>query len=288
MKDESEIERIRRYFAEEISSYSGLNSEALVEALASVPREKFLNPGPWSILGLDADMAIKWRLTPSADPRHVYHNVAIALDPARQLFNGQPGTICRYLDALQIKAGERAFHLGCATGYYTALMARMAGSGGRVFAVEVDAELARRARENLTEFGWVEVREGNGGADLPADLDAILINAGATHPLAAWLDSLRPGGRMILPLTFTVDGMAQNIGKGGVLLVSRNAADYAARFLSPVAIYSCVGLRDPVLNESLKTAFTKALWLTVRRLRRDAHDPASTCWLHGNDFCLST
>ncbi len=287
MMEEIETERARHYFAEEICAYCGLQSAALVEALASVPREKFLNPGPWLIRGFDADMGALGRLTPSTDPRHVYHNVCIAIDPARHLFNGQPGTVCLWLDALQIKAGERAFHLGCATGYYTALMAKMVGPDGRVVAMEVDAELAARAKENLAEFTWVEVKEENGSGDLPAGLDAILINAGATHPLAAWLDALRPGGRMILPLTFTVDGMPPNIGKGGVLLVTRNADDYAARFISPVAIYSCAGVRDPGLNESIKAAFMKGVWYTVRRLRRDIHDITSTCWLHGNDFCLS-
>ena len=35
--------------------------------------------------------------------------------------------------------------------------------------------------------------------------DAILINAGATHPRSIWLDSLRTGGRLLLPLTVTED-----------------------------------------------------------------------------------
>ncbi len=30
------------------------------------------------------------RKTPDADPRHLYHNVSVAIDPARQLFNGAP------------------------------------------------------------------------------------------------------------------------------------------------------------------------------------------------------
>lgn len=288
MNDEIELNRIRRFYAEEICAYCGLKSQALVEALATVPREKFLNPGPWLIRGFDVDIGGQGRLSSTSDPRHVYHNVSIAIDPARHLFNGQPGTICVWLDALGIKPGERAFHLGCATGYYTALMAKMAGPEGRVFAMEVDDGLAGRARENLADFGWVEVREGDGSTDLPAELDAILVNAGVTHPLDAWLDALRPGGRMILPLTFTSDGMPQSIGKGGVMLITRNTDDYAARFISPVAIYSCAGVREPGLNDALKTAFMKGAWFTVRRLRRDLHDITTTCWLHGDGFCLST
>ena len=47
-----ELERIRRYYAEEIAAYCNLRSDALVEALASVPREQFLDPGPWLIRGI--------------------------------------------------------------------------------------------------------------------------------------------------------------------------------------------------------------------------------------------
>jgi protein-L-isoaspartate(D-aspartate) O-methyltransferase len=44
------LERARREFAEKIRAMSALRSTRLVDALASVPREKFLGPGPWQIL----------------------------------------------------------------------------------------------------------------------------------------------------------------------------------------------------------------------------------------------
>ena len=40
----------RRFFAEEIEAVAKLRSPALVDALACVPREQFLPPGPWSVL----------------------------------------------------------------------------------------------------------------------------------------------------------------------------------------------------------------------------------------------
>jgi protein-L-isoaspartate(D-aspartate) O-methyltransferase len=287
MADFGEIEQLRRYFAEEIQACCGLQSTALVEALASVAREKFLGPGPWLLMGMDTSMGLQARQTPDADLRHVYHNVSIAIDLKKQLFNGQPGTICMWIDALRIKPGERVLHIGCATGYYTALIARMAGPQGRVIAFEVDPDLARAAKENLAGFNWVEVREPDSGDDVPADLDAILVNAGVTHPLPAWLDALRPDGRMILPLTFAPAGMPQNIGKGGVLVATRNPDGFAARFIAPVAIYSCVGARNRDLNEALQNAFTKGAWFSVKRLRRDTHQAGPACWLHADGFCLS-
>jgi protein-L-isoaspartate(D-aspartate) O-methyltransferase len=281
-----ELDHIRRFYAEEIRVVANLHSDSLTEAFASVPREQYLGPGPWLIRGADADLSAPPRATPNADPRHVYHNVSIVIDGSRQLFNGQPGTLGLWIDALQLKPGERVLHLGCATGYYTAIMAQMVGPAGRIRAVEIDPELARRARENLSEIAWAEVREGDGSCGLPEELDAVLINAGATHPLSVWLDALRLGGRMILPVTFTTDSM-QNIGKGGVFLITRQQDDYAARLISMVAIYSCAVARDAAMNERVRATLVKGTWFSVRRLRRDAHDPSPACWLHGSDFCLT-
>jgi protein-L-isoaspartate(D-aspartate) O-methyltransferase len=282
-----ELDGIRRFFSEEIRAVCNLRSDALVEAFASVSREQFLGPGPWMIRGVDADLGAPASSTANADPRHVYHNVSVAIDLSRQLFNGQPGTLALWLDAIQLKPGDRVLHIGCATGYYSAIIAHVVGPEGRVTAIEVDAELARRAQQNLAALNWVEVREGDGTRDLPEELDAVVVNAGVTHPLPVWLDSLRSGGRMVLPMTFAVDPMPANIGKGGVLLVTRDQGSYSARFISMVAIYSCIGVRDTAMNERLRAALTKGNWFVVRRLRRDVHDPSPNCWLHGNDFCLT-
>ncbi len=286
--EDIELERIRRYYAEEIRFACNLQSEALVEAFASVPRERYLGPGPWMVRGMEADLTgALARPTPNADVRHVYHNVSVAIDLSRQLFNGQPGTIGSWIDTLQLKPGERVLHLGCATGYFTAIMAQVVGQSGHVTAIELDAALARRAAENLATYDWVEVQEGDGTGRLPAGLDAIVINAGVTHPLPVWLDVLRDGGRMVLPLTFVVPQLPANIGKGVVALVTRAPDHFVARFFSAVAIFSCAVARDAALNDLLRAALTKGTWAVVRRLRRDAHEQTPACWLHGQDFCLS-
>jgi len=285
--DAIEIEQIRRYYAEEIRAVCNLRSEALVEALACVPREKFLGPGRWLIRGADYELQSALSVpTRDGDPRNVYHNVSIAIDPERHLYNGQPATVLSWLNKLELKKGERVLHIGCATGYYTAIMAHVVGPAGRVTAIEIDPDLARRAKENLAHFDCVEVRQGDGTGDLPQQIDAIVINAGATHPVPAWLDAMAPGGRMVLPLTCAVDAMPAALGKGLVLLVTRNGSDYDARVFSVVAIYSCIGVRDAAINKALGGAL-KGNWLGVRRLLRTAHEPAPTCWLHRDGFCLS-
>jgi protein-L-isoaspartate(D-aspartate) O-methyltransferase len=289
----SDLEEYRRFFAEEIEAVAKLRTPALVAALAAVPRERFLPPGPWTVLAGSDFMATDslWTTTtPDSDPRRVYHNIVVAIDPARQLFNGQPSTLTSWIDALGPSAGARVLHVGCGLGYYTALLAQAVGSSGRIVAYEVDELLAAEARQNLAFMSWVEVRHGDSSAPLDEMFDAILINAGVTHPLDAWLDALAPRGRMIVPMTSMMPAMGTTLGKGlAWLLTQGDTGSLAARNIGLVSIYSAVGVRDDTLNEKLGKAMMAgpAQWQAVARLRRDAHEPSATCWFHTERCCLS-
>jgi protein-L-isoaspartate(D-aspartate) O-methyltransferase len=157
-----------------------------------------------------------------------------------------------------------------------------------VLGIEVDPELAAAARGNLADLPWVEIRHGNGADPLHEGFDAMLINAGVTHPLAAWLDALVPGGRMIVPLTATMPPMTA-IGKGPMLFLSRtdDPVRLTARFAGFVAIYSALGLRDEAVNTLLGQALQKNPFAPVKSLRRDAHEADATCWVHRPGCCLS-
>jgi hypothetical protein len=94
------------------------------------------------------------------------------------------------------------------------------------------------------------------------------------------------GGRLLVPLTVAVH--ASGDGRGGVLQVTRQPHGLAARFITEVRMFPCLGARDPESNERLRDAFRQGTWATVRSLRRDPHDPAEACWLHTGECCLST
>jgi protein-L-isoaspartate(D-aspartate) O-methyltransferase len=152
---------------------------------------------------------------------------------------------------------------------------------------DVDPELAAAARTKLAPLAWVDVRS-NDGTDLGGEsFDAILVNAGVTHPHEAWLDALGPNGRLILPLTCTMPVMGP-IGKGVMLALSRRDGDFDVRTLTGVAIYSALGIRDADLNDQLGRAFLRGPFPMLKRLSRDAHDASSACWFHTPRFCLSS
>jgi protein-L-isoaspartate(D-aspartate) O-methyltransferase len=286
----------RRFFAEELEAVAKLRSSRLVDAFAAVPRERFLPSGPWTVLSDSAESymmssGIRFRPTPDADPARVYHNIAVAIDVERQLFNGQPGTLGVWIDTLEVVPGMRVLHVGAGLGYYTAVMAECVGADGRVVAYEVDAPLARDAARNLARYEHVDLRHGDGSGPLADRFDAILVNAGVTHPLDGWLDALAPAGRMILPLTTSMPAVGSTLGKGVVVLVTKESGEsISARIVTFVAVYSALGVRDAAMDERIGKALMAgpAQWQSVKRLRRDAHEPDESCWLHRDACCFST
>ncbi len=117
-------------------------------------------------------------------------------------------------------------HVGCGTGYYTAVLAEIVGPTGRVVAVEIDPQLAQRSRLNLGYLHHVLVYEGNGCEVDLGGVDAIFVNAGASQPQAIWLDALRMGGRLLLPITVAA---GRDTGIGGMFLITRRPEGFPQR-----------------------------------------------------------
>jgi len=273
----------RQRYARDLRTLSGLRSEALFRAFASVAREDYLGPGPWRIL---EGLPIGYRTTDDADPRHLYANVLIAIDEGRQLNNGQPSALAGWLDALDISAGDRALHVGCGVGYYTAIIAEVVGPTGRVTAVELDPQLAARSARNLARYDSVEVVCADGSEYDPGPQDVIFVNAGATDAQPIWLDSLASGGRLLFPMTVSIDD--RGMGGGWMLKLTATGRGIVARFVSPLVVYPCIGARDESGDRSLRDAFGRGRESEVRSLRCDPHASDATCWLHRPGYCLST
>jgi protein-L-isoaspartate(D-aspartate) O-methyltransferase len=225
--------------------------------------------------------------TEDTDPRHLYHDVLIAIDEERRLNNGQPSLWARMYDQLGLSHGDHVVHVGAGTGYYSAILAEIVGRTGRVTAIEIDPALAARPRR-------ISLRAGHRrqSSQLTVSLSnptgrpgAIVVNAGVTHLSSVWLDALAAeNGRLLVPLT--------NADRwGGFLMITRRGADpdrYAARFAGRVGIIPCAGGRDPAAEERLGAARAKSDFTAIRSLRRAPDEPDHTCWLAGEGWWLST
>jgi protein-L-isoaspartate(D-aspartate) O-methyltransferase len=267
----------RRIYAEMVCAFAGVTDARLVEAFATVPRERYLGPGPWKF----STYGDRYAETPSADPVYLYRDRLYAIDAARHLNNGLPGFLAQLIDALSLRPGDRVAHVGCGVGYYTAIMAEMVGPSGRVFGYEIDTSLAQRATQHLAHYPQVEIAARSGIALDRDCVDALLINAGATHPLPAWLDALAPGGRLVLLLTAARRG-------GAVMKITRGPHGFDAAYVGAVWVYPCHGAREDRMEKALARALKKGGQEKIATLRRDRHRRGESCWLHGSGWCLST
>ncbi len=270
------IQAHRLFYADMITANAGIPPGSELEAaLASTPRERFVGDPPWKIFTRSGYVD-----APSDDPAFLYQDVVISLGSQGPFNNGQPTLHAFCLAALAPKKGERVIHIGAGTGYYTTLLAKLVGEAGAVDAYEIEPELAQRAMHNLAEFPNVSVHSRSGAeGPLPA-CDVLYVNAGATEPLAVWLDALRVNGRLLFPLTAA--------GGGATLLVTKlEGGLFTARFLLQAQFVPCIGARDQAMEERLTKAFRNGKWSEVKSLHRnDAAD--DSCWCAGPGWWLST
>jgi protein-L-isoaspartate(D-aspartate) O-methyltransferase len=233
---------LRRRYAAEITRLARVRDPRIEEAFAAVPREDFAGPPPWRVSG-------GWFGGKGEnDLASLYDDVLVAID----------------------------------AGYYTAILARLVGPSGRVIAYEIEPDVAERARVNLAGYPQVEVRARSGvGEALPA-ADCIYVSAAASHPVRAWLDALKVGGRLLFPLQAAHS-------TGAMLLVTRPASGDAwpARFLTGVVFIACEGAQDAGMGRKLDEAFRRGGSDQVRSLRFGA-SPSRSDWLRGDGWALST
>ncbi|CAE6755622.1 protein-L-isoaspartate O-methyltransferase family protein [Paraburkholderia haematera] len=286
MDRQYELAIVRRAFARRLMAAAGIANPGIEAAFATVERERYLGPGPWPIL-----RSIGYIPTPDDDPVHLYADILIGIIPERGLNNGMPSYHVPLLASADIRAGEHVVHIGAGVGYYTAIMARLAGPAGRVTAIEFDTGLARRAAANFSHASNVQVFQGDGFSMSFDPADVIYVNAGVTHPADIWLDRLNDRGRLILPLTsertWSPDGATLISHYGAVFRIERQGDDYFAAWISAVGLYPCEGGRDRASEAALDAAFQKGGWRAVTRLYRAADLPDDRCWLRGTQWALA-
>jgi len=146
----------------------------IIDAMLQVPREEFV---------------------PTGQREAAYVGENLELSGARVVL--EPRTLAKILDALDIEPDELVLDIGCAYGYSSAVIARMAEA---VVAVEVDADMVREAQDALSANNADNaiVHEGDLALGAPehAPFDVIVLQGGVAHVPESLLDQLKDGGRI--------------------------------------------------------------------------------------------
>lgn len=212
-------ESLRQRCAQEMQNPRGFaGCSWLYETFMEVPREHFVpDHFWWPVRGDDGLYRLYARQdTPRAWLKAVYlpgvylitqldDGAVRPTGPAEGAITSSissPGVIVELVRHLAPEPGDAVLEIGTGTGYTTALLVHRAGAGG-VVTMEIDDELAARARARLQARGMsprVLVGDGEQGYADGGPYDRILATASVRRIPRAWLQQLRPGGVLVVPL----------------------------------------------------------------------------------------
>ena len=156
----------------------GLRSDDVLAAMRSVPRHLFVLSELVTEAYVDAPLSIGLGQTIS-----------------------QPYMVALMTELLGVDVRSRVLEIGAGSGYQTAVLAEVAGE---VYALELLAPLAERARAVLARLGYqnthTAIADGSRGWPEMAPFDAVLVAAAASQAPPALLRQLSDGGRLVMPL----------------------------------------------------------------------------------------
>lgn len=156
----------------------GIRDEHVLEALARVPREKFI------------DEALEHK---------AWENVALPIGSGQTI--SQPYMVARMTELLELTPDSRVLEIGTGSGYQTAILAHLVH---HVCSVERIKSLQWHARRRLKQLDLhnISTRHGDGwqGWRARAPFDAIIVTAASPEIPPALMSQLADGGILVLPV----------------------------------------------------------------------------------------
>ncbi|GKX57027.1 protein-L-isoaspartate O-methyltransferase [Leminorella grimontii] len=156
----------------------GIRDERVLQALASVPRERFID---------------------EALSHQAYDNTALPIGAGQTI--SQPYIVAKMTELLKLTPDSTVLEIGTGSGYQTAVLANLAR---HVYSVERIKSLQWQAKRRLKQLDLhnVSTRHGDGweGWAVRGPFDAIIVTAAPDEIPQSLIEQLADGGRMVLPV----------------------------------------------------------------------------------------
>ena len=175
----------------------GIKDERLLQAIESVPRERFID---------------------EAFEHKAYDNTALPIGSGQTI--SQPYIVARMTELLCLKPTSRVLEIGTGSGYQTAILALLVQ---HVCSVERIKKLQWQAKRRLKQLDLhnVSTRHGDGWLGWPSrgPFDAIIVTAAPPEIPRALMAQLDEGGIMVLPVGEDIQDLTTVRRQNGEFLV---------------------------------------------------------------------
>jgi protein-L-isoaspartate(D-aspartate) O-methyltransferase len=172
------IEKVRDIMIEKHLKARGVKDEAVLQAMAAVPREAFL---------------------PETMAEFAYEDSPLPIGEGQTI--SQPYIVAFMTQLLELDKDDRVLEIGTGSGYAAAILGQIVDT---VYTVERHPSLAEKARETFRRLGYdnIHVHQGDGSLGWPehAPYDAIVVTAGAPEVPDTLKKQLAVGGRLVIPV----------------------------------------------------------------------------------------
>lgn len=199
----------RRNMVESQLRPNKVTDDAVLEALAAVPRELYVPEPLRGVAYVDEDIPL-----------------------GRGRFLMEPMILARLVQLARVRPGDVALVIGSGVGYGAAVLCRLAS---RVVALESDSELAQRSMRTLERQGVANVAVVEGpltaGAPQLAPFDVILFDGSVDTVPPPILDQLADNGRLVAVVTHDGVGRAMFAIRNGGVVARRIEFDAAVPLL---------------------------------------------------------
>lgn len=168
----------RQQMVSEQIKQRGISTQAVLEAMSTVPRHYF----------------VPSNLVPLA-----YTDSALPIDYGQTI--SQPYIVAYMTEIAEIKPTDKVLEIGTGSGYQAAILGELAQ---QVYTIEIIPELGQKARQTLKKLGYenIQVKIGDGyqGWSEYAPYDAILVTAAPEQIPPTLVEQLALNGKMVIPV----------------------------------------------------------------------------------------